>query len=83
LADATAGDPLTGLKWTRKTSAKISRELKRRGYRVGPDTVRRLLRGLGYRLRANRKRLTKQHDPERDQQMRYLAHQRRAFQQAG
>ncbi len=83
MADATAGDPVTGLKWTRKTSAKISRELKRRGYRVGPDTVRRLLRGLGYRLRANRKRLTKQHDPERDQQMRYLAHQRRAFQQAG
>lgn len=83
LADATAGDPVTGLKWTRKTSAKISRELKRRGYRVGPDTVRRLLRGLGYRLRANRKRLTKHPDPERDQQMRYLAQQRRAFQKAG
>lgn len=81
--DATAGDPVTGLKWTRKTSAKISRELKRRGYRVGADTVRRLLRGLGYRLRANRKRLNKKHDPERDQQMRYLIRQRRAFQQAG
>jgi hypothetical protein len=83
LADATAGDPVTGLKWTRKTSAKISRELKRRGYRVGPDTVRRLLRGLGYRLRANRKRLNKKHDPERDRQMRYLLRQRRAFQTAG
>jgi len=83
LHDATAGDPVTGLKWTRKTSAKISRELKRRGYRVGADTVRRLLRDLGYRLRANRKRLTKKHDPERDQQMRYLIRQRQAFQQAG
>jgi hypothetical protein len=83
LADATAGDPVAGLKWTRKTSAKISRELKRCGYHVGPDTVRRLLCGLGYRLRANRKRLNKKHDPERDQQMRYLAHKRRAFQQAG
>lgn len=83
MADATAGDPLTGLKWTRKTSAKISRELKRRGYRVGPDTVRRLLRGLGYRLRANRKRLNKKHDLERDRQMRYLLRQRRAFQEAG
>lgn len=83
LQDATAGDPVTGLKWTRKTSAKISRELKRRGYRVGPDTVRRLLRGLGYRLRSNRKRLTKTHDPERDRQMRYLIRQRRTFQKAG
>jgi len=83
LADATAGDPVTGLKWTRKTSAKISRELKRRGYRVGPDTVRRLLRGLGYRLRANRKRLNKKHDPERDRQMRYLVRQRQAFHKAG
>ena len=83
LQDATAGDPVTGLKWTRKTSAKISRELKRRGYRVGADTVRRLLRGLGYRLRSNRKRLNKKHDPERDQQMRYLIRQRRAFQKAG
>ena len=81
--DATAGDPVTGLKWTRKTSAKISRELKRRGYRVGPDTVRRLLCQLGYRLRVNRKRLNKKHDPERDRQMRYLVRQRRAFQRAG
>jgi len=83
LQDATAGDPVTGLKWTRKTSVKISRELKRRGYRVGADTVRRLLRGLGYRLRSNRKRLNKKHDPERDQQMRYLIRQRRVFQKAG
>ena len=74
---------MTGLKWTRKTSVKISRELKRRGYRVGADTVRRLLRGLGYRLRSNRKRLNKKHDPERDQQMRYLIRQRRVFQKAG
>jgi len=74
---------MTGLKWTRKTSVKISRELKRRGYRVGADTVRRLLRGLGYRLRANRKRLNKKHDPQRDRQMRYLIRQRRAFQKAG
>ncbi len=37
----------------------------------------------GYALRANRKRLTKHHDPDRDQQMRYVARQRRAHQRAG
>ena len=83
LCDATAGDPVSGLKWTRKTSRKISRELQRRGYRVGPDTVRRLLREQGYTLRANRKRLNKKQDPERDRQMRYLVRQRQAFQKAG
>jgi hypothetical protein len=81
--DATAGHPITGLKWTRKTSRKLSRALKRRGYPVGPDTVRRLLRQSRYVLRANRKRLNKKRDPDRDRQMRYLKRQRQAHQQAG
>jgi hypothetical protein len=81
--DATAGDPVTGLKWTRKTSRKLSRALKRRGYRVGPDTVRRLLGQRQYVLRANRKRLNKKRDPDRDRQMRYLKRKRRAHQKAG
>lgn len=81
--DATAGDPISGLKWTRRTSRKLSRALKRRGYRVGPDTVRRLLRQRRYVLRANRKRLNKKHDPDRDRQMRYLKRRRHAHQKAG
>jgi Rhodopirellula transposase DDE domain len=81
--DATAGDPIKGLKWTKKTSRKLSRVLKRRGYKVGPDTVRRLLRQRRYVLRANRKRLNKKRDPDRDRQMRYLARWRRAYQKAG
>jgi hypothetical protein len=81
--DATAGDPIRGLKWTRKTSRKLSRALQRRGYPVGADTVRRLLHQQGYVLRANRKRLNKRHDPDRDRQMRYVARKRHAFRQAG
>jgi hypothetical protein len=81
--DATAGHPVTGLKWTRKTSRKLSRALKRRGYLVGPDTVRRLLRQRKSVLRANRKRLNKKRDPDRDQQMRYLKRKRHAHQRAG
>lgn len=45
--------------------------------------MRRLLREQGYTLRANRKRLNKKQDPERDRQMRYLVRQRQAFQKAG
>lgn len=83
LRDATAGDPISGIKWARKTSRKLSAELARSGYQVSPDTVRRLLRERGYVLRVNRKRLTRERDPERDRQMRYLARKRRAFLKAG
>lgn len=83
LADATAGDPITGLKWTRKTLRRLSRELRHKRIKVGRTTVRRLLRARHYTLRVNRKRLTKQRDPNRDRQMRYIVRRRRAFQKAG
>jgi hypothetical protein len=83
LADATAGDPISGIKWTRKTVRRLSRELRRRQIKVGRTTVRRLLQERDYVLRVNRKRRTKQHDPNRDRQMRYIARTRRAFQKAG
>jgi len=37
----TAGDPISGLKWTRKTTDKIARQLKRLGIAVGRNTVGR------------------------------------------
>lgn len=83
LADSTAGDPITGTKWTRKTLRQLSRELRRKGLRVGRNTLRRLLKARHYALRANRKRLTNERNPDRDRQMRYIARVRRAFQKAG
>ena len=83
LKDATAGHPVTGLKWTRKTSRKLSRALRRKGFKVGPDTVRRLLSKLGYTRRVNRKRLSNRQDADRDRQMRYVARRRKALIAAG
>ncbi|HSD85479.1 MAG TPA: ISAzo13 family transposase [Anaerolineae bacterium] len=83
LKDNTAGHPITGLKWTRKTLRQLSWELLRKGLPVGYNTIRRLLKDQGYALRANRKRLTKERNPNRDHQMRYIARLRRAFQKAG
>jgi len=53
----TAGDPVTGLKWTHKTTAKIATELQEGGIDVGPRTVARLLNSMGYSLRVNHKKL--------------------------
>jgi hypothetical protein len=83
LKDATAGDPVTGLKWTKKTSRTLSRELQCQGYEVGGDTVRRLLKKRRYVLRANRKRLNKRKDANRDRQMRYLLRRRKQHEKAG
>jgi hypothetical protein len=82
LADDTAGDPITGIKWTRKSIRKLAAQLNRK-FEVGRTTVRRLLRKRRFRLLSNRKRLSRRQDPQRDRQFRYIARQRRAFQKAG
>lgn len=83
MQDATAGDPITGLKWVRKTLRALERTLRYKGFKVGFVTIRRLLWEQGYAIRINRKRLTKKQDPERDRQMCYLARLRRRFLKAG
>jgi hypothetical protein len=79
LEDATAGDPVRGTKWTRKTLRALVKELRGKKFKIGRETVRRLLRQLGYALRSNRKEGGRRQDANRDQQMRHLARQRRAF----
>lgn len=83
LEDTTAGDPITGVKWTRKTLRQLSHELLRKGLRVGRHTLRRLLKARRCALHANRKRLTNAPNPNRVRQLRYIARWRRAFQKAG
>lgn len=82
MEDATAGHPVRGTKWTRKTLRKLVKELRRKKFKVGRETVRRLLKKLDYSLRYNRKERSKRQDADRDRQMRYLARQRRAFRKA-
>jgi len=83
LADAPAGEPMHGLKWTRQALRNVAKALRRKGFKVSHETVRRRLRQLRYQLRVNRKHLGKRQDGERDQQLRYLARKRRAFRKAG
>jgi len=80
---ATAGDPVTGLRWTHKSTRNLAKILQRLGFRIGRGTVGRLLKSKKYSLRTNRKRLARTHEPERDRQFRYIARQRRRFQKHG
>jgi hypothetical protein len=72
----TAGDPMTGLKWTRRTTAKIAAELKAFGIDVSPKTVARLLKQLGFSLRVNQKKVARTVNvspQERDAQFSHIA----------
>jgi hypothetical protein len=46
---------MTDLKWTKKTTKKISLELSSLGIKVGAKTVGRLLKKMGFSLKSNRK----------------------------
>ncbi len=68
----TRGNPMSLLRWTSKSSAKLAEELERRGFRVSSSTVLRLLHLLGYSLQANAKVTEGRQHPDRDQQFGYL-----------
>ena len=85
----TAGDPMTGLKWTRKATRKLARELQQEGILVSATCVARMLKKMGYSLRANRKKLalngngSKQERRQRDRQFRHICTTREGFARRG
>lgn len=69
----TAGDPMGGLFWTRRSLVKLAEALTDQGVKVSSTTVGKWLRALGYSLRVNRKRLSSSVPPDRDDQFKYIA----------
>lgn len=70
---------MTGVKWTRRTTEKISRELDSLGIQACPNTVARLLKELRYALRVNHKRVAHGCGPDRNEQFEHIAAQRTRF----
>ena len=68
----TAGDPITGVKWSRRTTRKIAAELAALGIAVSKNTVGRLLKNMDFKLRVNRKQIASTKNPDRNQQ--FLLH---------
>jgi hypothetical protein len=72
LEETTAGDPMSLLKWTSKSTRTIADELTRRGHPISWPTVARTLHDMGYSLQANAKTLEGRQHPDRDAQFRYI-----------
>jgi len=75
----TAGDPMTDLKWTRKTTEKIAIQLTGRGFPISPNTAARLLYSKKFSLRVNSKKIAYGSSPDRDGQFLYIRSQRQLF----
>ena len=69
----TAGDPVRGLRWTRRTTAKVAAELCKLGTDICARTVARLLKKMGFSLRVNHKKRAGASHPNRDDQFHHIA----------
>jgi hypothetical protein len=72
MRETTAGDPMSLLRWTCKSTETIAAQLRRQHHTISADTVGRRLRELGYSLQANLKTKEGCSAPERDEQFRYI-----------
>ena len=78
-----AGDPVSGLRWTRKTTKKIAAELSALGIRVSRKTVAKLLKQMNFSLRTNKKKISNGSPPTRDAQFANITQLRERFSRRG
>jgi len=79
LADEIAGDPMTEQKWIRNSLRVLSKRLADGGHRASSATVARLLKDMGFSLKANQRKQGWLGCPERGQQFKYIASQKQRF----
>jgi Rhodopirellula transposase DDE domain len=83
LADEIGGDPMTEQKWIRSSLRRLSKQLTVGGHRASQTTVARLLKKIGFSLKANKRKQGRVGCPERDDQFKYIASQKQRFITAG
>ncbi len=83
MGNDTAGDPISGLRWTHKTTEKVSASLREMGIPICPKTVARLLQKMDYALRVNHKKRSTVPCRQRNQQFEYIRTQRQTFRSQG
>ena len=77
------GDPMSPLRWTCKSTKRLSMELSKQGHKVSPRTVAGLLKEMDYRLQSNRKRFEGAQHPDRNGQFEYINRTVQEFQDRG
>ena len=83
LEETSAGDPMSALRWTNKSTGAMAAELTSQGHAVSDKTVARCLRKLGYSMQLNQKSREGPQHQDRDQQFRYINRQVASFRKSG
>jgi hypothetical protein len=84
LVEPTAkGDPMSPLRWTTKSTRRLSDVLNEQGFDVSHMQVCRLLHALEYQLSANRKSLEGGTNPDRNTQFEFINKQCTKFMRRG
>ncbi len=85
LANEVGGDPMSDRRWVRTSLRQICKWLKDDGHPASPPVVSRILKEMGYSLKANERKRgqSRPNCPERDEQFRYIASHRETFIAAG
>jgi hypothetical protein len=70
--ETSAGDPMSRLKWTCKSTRTIADELHNKGFSISRMGVARILKDQGYSLQINKKMLSGKDHPDRDVQFKHI-----------
>ena len=83
LEETSAGDPMSELRWTNKSTGAMAAELTSQGHAVSDKTVARCLREMGYSMQLNQKSREGPRHENRDRQFRYINRQVALFRKSG
>lgn len=77
------GDPQSLVQWTTKSMSKLKQALNSHGHEIGATTIREVLKGLGFSLRADKKGIEGVVHADRDAQFQQINQSAKAFEAAG
>lgn len=83
IAPLTRGDPESSLRWTCKSTYKLSEALRAKGHRISQKSVYSLLQEMGYSMQSNRKKMEGKQHPNRDEQFHFISRKVNELQELG
>lgn len=83
MRDEVGGDPISGVRWSRKSTRKLAGEMARQGHPISRGTVGRLLGEMGLSLKANVKNLSGRRHPDREEQFQVIGKRIRSLRRQG
>ncbi len=77
------GDPQSLVRWTSKSVSKLREALSSQGHTIGETAIRRMLKAMGFSLKANKKRIEGTSHADRDAQFQHINRIGKAFEAKG